>query len=140
MHATLYMQVTIVTVPPRSFPFATLAARCSASTYRLLQSRTRKRWGCALSPSEITAAPPQKDEKVAPVEQDETDVSITSNQAPPGLVHKVDPSKTVGFKSTGRSGLLLEKALWVFDEDGILRILQEPLSMQDRLGKGRVAE
>lgn len=132
----VYLQLTISSVPPRAFPFATLAARCSASAYRRLQDRTRKRWGWELTPRGLTTLALNSKARRVTADKDETCTSAPTHRLATG-----PPSEELSTSTSEGDDLsyaLGEQVAWVFDEQGVLRLLKEPLSMQERVGKALV--
>ncbi|OEH76305.1 hypothetical protein cyc_06735 [Cyclospora cayetanensis] len=101
-----YRLMTIQTVTPRAFPFATLAARCSPSAYRLLQTRTRSRWGCNLTPSGITASSAEAASVKSPHENALAEGSALHNTI------GVTPYASTGGHSTSRH--IITAALEIF--------------------------
>lgn len=134
-HSTACAQISIRTVPPRAFPFATLAARCSTSAYRLLQDRTRKRWGWSLTPSGLTAPSNKKARIVNPAK---IAASTSPGQTTAVIAGEADAVGSPDPEGGAPASTLADQALWVFDEQGVLRLLQEPLSMQERIGNGPI--
>lgn len=128
------LQIIIQAVPPRVFPFATLAARCCTSVYRSLQNRVRKRWGYSLTPRGLTAFVARKPSTAASAE-DQVRASSSLSQTPKALAGDVSDSERPILESCTHSPTLAEQASWAFDEQGVLQLLQEPLSMQERVGK-----
>ncbi|KAL8455014.1 hypothetical protein Emag_001141 [Eimeria magna] len=115
-----YRLLTVSAVSPRVFPFASLASRCSASAFRLLQTQARKRWGCSVTSSGLIPAACSLRE----AEEDTQASSLSSNDKETAL--KPDAREAETFA---------ERALWVFDEEGVLRMLEQPLSMAARVGR-----
>ncbi|KAL8453050.1 hypothetical protein Emed_001106 [Eimeria media] len=108
-----YRLLTVSAVSPRAFPFASLASRCSASAFRLLQTEARKRWGCSVTPRGLMPAA----------------CSVRETQGDPQA-----PSPSNNERES-EADTLAERALWVFDEEGVLRMLDHPLSMAARVGR-----
>ncbi|KAL8429141.1 hypothetical protein ACSSS7_006768 [Eimeria intestinalis] len=115
-----YRLLTVSVVPPRAFPFASLASRCSAPAFRLLQTQARKRWGCSVTPSGLTPAA----SVVQEAGEEAQAPSLPSNDG-----------RSVLELDAREVDALAERALWVFDEEGVLRLLDQPLSMAARVGQ-----
>ncbi|KAL8270745.1 hypothetical protein Esti_005347 [Eimeria stiedai] len=115
-----YRLLTVSAVSPRAFPFASLASRCSASAFRLLQTQARKRWGCSVTPSGLIPAA----SAVRAAERDAQASSLSTNDRESVLKPDARQAET-----------LAARALWVFDEEGVLRLLEQPLSMAARVGQ-----
>ncbi|KAL8428163.1 hypothetical protein Efla_005506 [Eimeria flavescens] len=109
--------LSISAVPPREFPFASLAARCSASSFRLLQQRTRQQWGCCLSAKGISAA------RGAGRKAGGEAAGGPAAAAAAGHPAAAAPKETLDAK-----------VLWVFDAEGVLRVLGEQLPISERVG------
>ncbi|CDJ33642.1 uncharacterized protein EMH_0016860 [Eimeria mitis] len=128
--------ITIQSVPPRAFPFATLAARCCASAYRRLQQKVQRQWGCSLTPSGIAVSANK------PSPPTSSPLNDTGSLSPPCSASASSEDGHVPHQRCEPNAAapalvpsaLTEQAWWVLDEQGVLRLLQEPLSMQERVG------
>ncbi|CDJ49728.1 hypothetical protein, conserved [Eimeria brunetti] len=137
-----YRLISIQSVAPRAFPFATLASRCCASAFRRLQQKAQQQWGCSLTPSGFglpaakrrpppTSSRPEEPGSPSP-SPSSTAAAVASSRED---VHLQQQANELHVSASAATPVALaEQAWWVLDEQGVLRLLQEPLSMQERVG------